>query len=303
MFKLSNFTLPQLFNILDLQKRRRFHPLRNLRRIFRRRTITNPTDTPTSLSVPQQPTSSTSEKNLRSATLSSISSVVSASSPSSPLTHQQIQESYSSQSLPKSKSYGIASSIGAAVLGRDAASKKQKTKQQQQLQQQQLQQLRDQTSAGTTIINDNDMYTTTTSSTSSYHHSHHTQNYAKHTYVGPGNTPQRQSIGVAVLPTAMNRSFFSERQKLRSVGDSSQDLDSSGNGSGSNIDSNNAGRTNDNNSGGEMSDSQRSLSEGRLVDSDYNTQDQLSQSHDSVFSESATASSLSSVLKHYWRFS
>ncbi|XP_037952190.1 putative uncharacterized protein DDB_G0277255 isoform X2 [Teleopsis dalmanni] len=141
------------------------------------------------------------------------------------------------------------------------------------------------------------MYTTTTSSTSSYHHSHHTQNYAKHTYVGPGNTPQRQSIGVAVLPTAMNRSFFSERQKLRSVGDSSQDLDSSGNGSGSNIDSNNAGRTNDNNSGGEMSDSQRSLSEGRLVDSDYNTQDQLSQSHDSVFSESATASSLSSVLK------
>ncbi|KAL5287474.1 hypothetical protein ACFFRR_008396 [Megaselia abdita] len=45
-----------------------------------------------------------------------------------------------------------------------------------------------------------------------------------------------------------------------------------------------------------ISDSQRSLSEGRLIDSDFN-RDGLSQSHDSVFSESATASSLSIVLK------
>ncbi|XP_050090862.1 uncharacterized protein LOC126574616 isoform X2 [Anopheles aquasalis] len=47
----------------------------------------------------------------------------------------------------------------------------------------------------------------------------------------------------------------------------------------------------------EMSDYQRSLSEGRLVDSDI-SRDGLSQSHDSVFSESAgTASSLSITLK------
>ncbi|XP_035792722.1 uncharacterized protein LOC118466936 isoform X2 [Anopheles albimanus] len=48
----------------------------------------------------------------------------------------------------------------------------------------------------------------------------------------------------------------------------------------------------------EMSDYQRSLSEGRLVDSDI-SRDGLSQSHDSVFSESAgTASSLSITLKN-----
>ncbi|XP_055599399.1 probable serine/threonine-protein kinase DDB_G0282963 isoform X2 [Uranotaenia lowii] len=48
----------------------------------------------------------------------------------------------------------------------------------------------------------------------------------------------------------------------------------------------------------DMSDYQRSLSEGRLVDSDI-SRDGLSQSHDSVFSESAgTASSLSITLKN-----
>uniref|UniRef100_A0A336KV59 CSON000024 protein n=1 Tax=Culicoides sonorensis TaxID=179676 RepID=A0A336KV59_CULSO len=46
----------------------------------------------------------------------------------------------------------------------------------------------------------------------------------------------------------------------------------------------------------EISDCQRSLSEGRLIDSDI-SREHLSQSHDSVFSESATASSLSIVLK------
>ncbi|XP_063709827.1 inner centromere protein A isoform X2 [Culicoides brevitarsis] len=46
----------------------------------------------------------------------------------------------------------------------------------------------------------------------------------------------------------------------------------------------------------EISDCQRSFSEGRLIDSDI-SREHLSQSHDSVFSESATASSLSIVLK------
>ncbi|XP_037033500.1 uncharacterized protein LOC119072392 isoform X2 [Bradysia coprophila] len=46
----------------------------------------------------------------------------------------------------------------------------------------------------------------------------------------------------------------------------------------------------------DMTDYQRSLSEGRLLDSEF-SRDGLSQSHDSVFSESATASSLSIVLK------
>ncbi|XP_031629728.1 putative uncharacterized protein DDB_G0282133 isoform X3 [Contarinia nasturtii] len=46
----------------------------------------------------------------------------------------------------------------------------------------------------------------------------------------------------------------------------------------------------------EMIDYQRSLSEGRLLDNDF-SRETLSRSHDSVFSESATASSLSIVLK------
>ncbi|XP_055317166.1 bromodomain-containing protein DDB_G0270170 isoform X2 [Sitodiplosis mosellana] len=46
----------------------------------------------------------------------------------------------------------------------------------------------------------------------------------------------------------------------------------------------------------EMIDYQRSLSEGRLLDNDF-SRETLSHSHDSVFSESATASSLSIVLK------
>lgn len=46
----------------------------------------------------------------------------------------------------------------------------------------------------------------------------------------------------------------------------------------------------------EISDCQRSFSEGRLIDSDI-SREHLSQSHDSVFSESVTASSLSIVLK------
>lgn len=73
---------------------------------------------------------------------------------------------------------------------------------------------------------------------------------------------------MAVFPGAMQRNFFAERQKLRSVGDSSQDLDS---GSGNDSGTGGGGHTslaakNSSASGGEMSDSQRSLSEGRLID-------------------------------------
>lgn len=78
-------------------------------------------------------------------------------------------------------------------------------------------------------------------------------------------------MGVAVFPGAINRSFFTERQKLRSVGDSSQDLDSgsgndSGTGGGHNSSAAERVKNGGSASGGEMSDSQRSLSEGRLVD-------------------------------------
>ncbi|XP_053962495.1 probable serine/threonine-protein kinase DDB_G0282963 isoform X2 [Anastrepha ludens] len=290
-------------------KRRRFHPLRNLRRIFRRRTITSVTDTPanvnTSNTLPP-PTSSTSEKNLRSATLSSISSVVSASSPSSPLTHQQLQDAYSSQSLPKSKSYSIsgggnggsgsAASSGSVVKSphRDALlatvlggkHKHQQTKQQLQ---QQLEE----------VVNDSEMYTTTSSM---YHHHQHQQVGSSGGVLFQPPHSVRQSLGVAVLPSAMNRSFYAERQKLRSVGDSSQELDSSGNDSGSATGTTSVNNTTSGSGSGsasagrahgcvssEMTDSQRSLSEGRLVDSDY-SHDPLSQSHDSVFSESASAS-------------
>ncbi|KQS62902.1 uncharacterized protein LOC6547211 isoform X2 [Drosophila erecta] len=114
---------------------------------------------------------------------------------------------------------------------------------------------------------------------------------------------QRHHGGVAVFPDSLvlNRSSYFAEQRiqqrhLRSVGDSSQELESSlglgsGSGSGSGCGSGAGGAA-------DISDSQRSLSEGRLldVDGDY-SRDTLSQSHDSVFSESATASSLSIVLK------
>ncbi|XP_004517552.2 serine-rich adhesin for platelets isoform X2 [Ceratitis capitata] len=303
-------------------KRRRFHPLRNLRRIFRRRTITNvPSDTPPNINTTNTlppPTSSTSEKNLRSATLSSISSVVSASSPSSPLTHQQLQEAYSSQSLPKSKSYSISggTSVGSkAAQHRDALlatvlGGKHKQQQQQQQQQQVKQQLQQQHQQLEEVnVTDSDMYTTHASHTASssmyHHHHHHHHHHQTHQQVGSSGgvlfqPPHsvRQSLGVAVLPSAMNRSFYAERQKLRSIGDSSQELDSSGNDSGSanntTMSGSGSGGGGSANGGGrsansEISDSQRSLSEGRLVDSDY-SHDPLSQSHDSVFSESASAS-------------
>ncbi|XP_011204333.2 serine-rich adhesin for platelets isoform X2 [Bactrocera dorsalis] len=288
-------------------KRRRFHPLRNLRRIFRRRTITNVPDTPPSVNTTNTlppPTSSTSEKNLRSATLSSISSAVSASSPSSPLTHQQLQDAYSSQSLPKSKSYsisgcgvGVVAAAGnsggnkstqhrdallATVLGGGGGKHKQ---QQQQHNKQQLQQQ---------LEEDIDMYTTHSTTSALFHHHQHQQVGSSGGVLFQPPHSVRQSLGVAVLPSAMNRSFYAERQKLRSIGDSSQELDSSGNDSGSannttmSSSANGGGRTNGCASS-EMSDSQRSLSEGRLVDSDY-SHDPLSQSHDSVFSESASAS-------------
>ncbi|XP_058982218.1 bromodomain-containing protein DDB_G0270170 isoform X2 [Musca domestica] len=320
----------------EQQKRRRFHPLRNLRRIFRRRTITTTstatpspsagaTDTPpTSAGLLQTPTApastSTSEKNLRSATLSSVASVASASSPSSPLTHQQLHDAFLTQSLPKSKSSYI-SLLGVGKhkshdpnLNAESKSKsKHKNKKQQQQQQQQQQSKDFDQSVDPTEEDEENMFgTTTAQTTSSYHHQqqqHHVSmsSTSSSSVMGGGNKSsllnQRQSIGVAVFPGAMQRNFFAERQKLRSVGDSSQDLDSgSGNDSGTGGGGSGGGghtslaAKNSSASGGEMSDSQRSLSEGRLIDSDY-SRDGLSQSHDSVFSESATASSLSIVLK------
>ncbi|KAH8393354.1 hypothetical protein KR215_006579 [Drosophila sulfurigaster] len=251
------------------QKRRRFHPLRNLRRIFRRRTI-NSADSavvgatgdssgvgsvvgPGSCNTLPPPASSSSEKNLRSVAAGD-SLGASASSPASPLTHQQLHESYQTQSLPKSKSYGShRDELLSVLLGKKRASKQHS----QQLQSQPGQ----------------------------------VQSHSEAMY----QTQQRQQMGVAVFPDSLGMSrssYFMDKRhhqrQLRSVGDSSQELNS-GEDSGA--------------AGGavaDMSDSQRSLSEGRLldvdVDGDY-TRETLSQSHDSVFSESATASSLSIVLK------
>ncbi|KAH8299742.1 hypothetical protein KR044_005319 [Drosophila immigrans] len=247
------------------QKRRRFHPLRNLRRIFRRRTINSADSSaaatpdssvvgsvvgPGSCNTLPPPASSSSEKNLRSVA-GGDSIAASASSPASPLTHQQLHESYQTQSLPKSKSYGShRDELLSVLLGKKRASKQQ----QAQLQSGQVQ-------------------------------SHSEAMY---------QAQQRQQVGVAVFPDSLGMSrstYFMEKRhhqrQLRSVGDSSQDLNTEDSGA----------------VGGavaDMSDSQRSLSEGRLldvdVDGDY-TRETLSQSHDSVFSESATASSLSIVLK------
>ncbi|XP_064542357.1 platelet binding protein GspB isoform X2 [Drosophila montana] len=251
------------------QKRRRFHPLRNLRRIFRRRTInsaesavaaTGQAPGAGSCNTLPPPASSSSEKNLRSVALSGSGSTghsetVSASSPASPLTHQQLHESYQTQSLPKSKSYGAhRDELLSVLLGKKRASKQTPPCSQQPEVQTQP-------------------------------HSHSDAMYQT----------QRQQMGVAVFPDAMSMSrssYFAEKRlhqrQLRSVGDSSQDLNAEDSGA--------VGAAAD------MSDSQRSLSEGRLLDVDVDvdggyTRETLSQSHDSVFSESATASSLSIVLK------
>ncbi|XP_032591241.1 serine-rich adhesin for platelets isoform X2 [Drosophila grimshawi] len=250
------------------QKRRRFHPLRNLRRIFRRRTI-NSADSAAaatggevqgvgSCNTLPPPTSSASEKNLRSVaiaggTSSAAAEAVSASSPASPLTHQQLHESYQTQSLPKSKSYGThRDELLSVLLGKKRASK------QTHCLEQPVTLLHAQPQSQTEA-----MYQT-----------------------------QRQHVGVAVFPDTIGmsrNSYFVEKRhhqrQMRSVGDSSQELDAE--------DSVAVGAT-------DMSDSQRSLSEARLLDADADggyTRETLSQSHDSVFSESATASSLSIVLK------
>ncbi|EDW90070.2 uncharacterized protein Dyak_GE13068, isoform E [Drosophila yakuba] len=241
------------------QKRRRFHPLRNLRRIFRRRTINSSADSPASCQSPgpgtcntlPPPASSSSEKNLRSGI---------ASPPGSPLNPQQLKENYQTQSLPKSKSYGShRDELLSVLLGKKRASK--------------------QDHSQVAVLPDSPSQS---------------QSPQEAMYQA-----QRQHGGVAVFPDSLllNRSSYFAEQRiqqrhLRSVGDSSQELESSlGLGSGSGPGPGAGGAA-------DISDSQRSLSEGRLldVDGDY-SRDTLSQSHDSVFSESATASSLSIVLK------
>lgn len=180
--------------------------------------------------LPPPATSSSSEKNLRNIP-STAGDTVSASSPASPLTHQQLHDSYQTQSLPKSKSYGShRDELLSVLLGKKRASKQQQQQQQQTTEQQPA------------LSNSPDnMYTTT----------------------------QRQpmgGMGVAVFPDALNMSrssYFMEKrqhqqrhQQLRSVGDSSQEL--------STEESLAATGT----ATADMSDSQRSLSEGRLLDVD-----------------------------------
>ncbi|KAH8252967.1 hypothetical protein KR032_002826 [Drosophila birchii] len=235
------------------QKRRRFHPLRNLRRIFRRRTINTSADSPSpgigigpgSCNTLPPPASSSSEKNLRA-----------SGAPGSPLNSQQLPEqSYQTQSLPKSKSYGShRDELLSVLLGKKRTGKQAPAQHSLEQNPGQLQ--------------------------------------------SPTQAQQEAMAqrGVAVFPVdslGMSRSSYFAEQRiqqrlLRSVGDSSQEMEGgsiSGSGSG-------AGGAAD------ISDSQRSLSEGRLLDADGDySRETLSQSHDSVFSESATASSLSIVLK------
>ncbi|EDV38091.2 uncharacterized protein Dana_GF11079 [Drosophila ananassae] len=263
------------------QKRRRFHPLRNLRRIFRRRTINSSADSPAnsicqspgqgtgigpgpgSCNTLPPPTSSSSEKNLRN---------VLASPPGSPRnkSHPLPEGSYQTQSLPKSKSYGShRDELLSVLLGKKRATKQ--AQQQHSLDSQVQQQ------------------------------SHSQPSQSQSQQEAMFQAQQRQPRGVAIFPDVIGLSRSSyfptgehyQQRHLRSVGDSSQEL----------ICAEREGVTGSGGSGAgsgavDISDSQRSLSEGRLldVDGDY-SRDQLSQSHDSVFSESATASSLSIILK------
>ncbi|XP_055856913.1 putative mediator of RNA polymerase II transcription subunit 26 isoform X2 [Episyrphus balteatus] len=131
------------------------------------------------------------------------------------------------------------------------------------------------------------------------HHQHHQQQYSTSSSTTTTTTGRILGTcgGIGVLPgafngrTSLSGGFFASKDKI--IGNSSTvgllardtKLKSTGTDSSNDLEGNR-----------EMTDSQRSLSEGRLVDSDF-SRDGLSQSHDSVFSESATASSLSIVLK------
>jgi len=168
------------------------------------------------------PASSSSEKNLRSGI---------ASPPGSPLNPQQLKENYQTQSLPKSKSYGShRDELLSVLLGKKRASKQDHSQ----------------------VGGQSQSQTQTQSQSQS-------QSQQEAMFQA-----QRQHGGVAVFPDSLglNRnSYFAEQRiqqrHLRSVGDSSQELESgSGSGTGSGP------------GGPDISDSQRSLSEGRLLDVD-----------------------------------
>lgn len=185
------------------------------------------------------PASSSSEKNLRS--VATGAEAASASSPASPLTHQQLHESYQTQSLPKSKSYGAhRDELLSVLLGKKRGASKHMNSSLEQ-----------------PVHAHNHTNTQT--------HAHSQSQSQSHSHTDAMYQTQRPQMGVAVFPDAMSMSrsaYFTEKQRshhhqrqLRSVGDSSQDLDLA-------EDIGAAGGAAD------MSDSQRSLSEERLLDVD-----------------------------------
>lgn len=240
-----------LFYFLDQKKIRRFHPLRNLRRMFRRRTITNDIGSPSN---------SVSEHNVRDAsTVNTLTPATSTSSPASPLKLENEPE-LSKVTLGSGESKNACRSLVSNEFE---------------------------------CAMSFSMSTTSAAYSSSHHHHHHHHHHQHQYHHQQLNQHQehlsksqtvtgggRQSIGVAVLPTAFNNShngrislssspsYFVKDKSIKPKGrfnDSEKDLkvDES---NGSAVGGGGGGGVGAVIGNGEITDSQRSLSEGRLVD-------------------------------------
>ncbi|CAD7087911.1 unnamed protein product [Hermetia illucens] len=217
----------------DSQKRRRFHPLRNLRRIFRRRTLSG-ADTlgRTVSSTPSSPLSQASQTSLTSSQSTASPATVIASVPAHSVPCFSREGNYVSPVDVITMSSAAAATTGAVFSPSQPHPIS-------------LTGNRDTGTCGLTAVAPN------------------------HFKITPS-----ASGGFFVKNASGESAFGRGREPMSTTLTSTQDMDENR----------------------DIMDYQRSLSEGRLVDSDY-SRDTLSQSRDSVFSESATASSLSLGLK------
>ncbi|XP_037916981.1 nuclear pore complex protein DDB_G0274915 isoform X1 [Hermetia illucens] len=226
------FSLPNTATT-DSQKRRRFHPLRNLRRIFRRRTLSG-ADTlgRTVSSTPSSPLSQASQTSLTSSQSTASPATVIASVPAHSVPCFSREGNYVSPVDVITMSSAAAATTGAVFSPSQPHPIS-------------LTGNRDTGTCGLTAVAPN------------------------HFKITPS-----ASGGFFVKNASGESAFGRGREPMSTTLTSTQDMDENR----------------------DIMDYQRSLSEGRLVDSDY-SRDTLSQSRDSVFSESATASSLSLGLK------
>ncbi|XP_055390289.1 uncharacterized protein DDB_G0283357-like isoform X2 [Condylostylus longicornis] len=307
-------------------KRRRFHPLRNLRRIFRRRTLTSPigsngnndTSSNATQSNTTTPTHNSSsillERTIPNLTLSSPSSPANSTtispyilmkSPTVPNYSTSQQQQYMQEHQQQKQTVPALSSSPKLIISSTTTTVHQQQNQQQQQSlsgssRNNIGMSERSPCGGVKLLPTSGFPLNFSPSSDIFHHHKLQQKQLQQQQQSPTS-----SINLSISPRKCDNKIIMSK--------SSTPLDSNRN-NGSNI-SNSSNHNNNNNNSNkkesmedldasvvneincEMNDNQRSFSEGRLIDSDF-TRDPLSQSHDSIFSESATASSLSIVLKN-----